>query len=76
MAKGDKATMRACLSFLRQTSDICNGILDVWDLIHVGMSAVRELDPESWVQSFKHVNLNPDERLGFPAWCKRIASFL
>ena len=28
VAKDDKATMRACLSFLRQTSDICNGNLD------------------------------------------------
>ena len=28
VAKDDKATMRACLSFLRQNSDICNGNLD------------------------------------------------
>ena len=76
VAKDDKATMRGCLAFLRQTTDLLRGNVDGWDLIHVGLAAVRELEPSSWVSSFKRVNLNPKERVEFPAWCERIGNFL
>ena len=45
-------------------------------LVRVGLAAVRELEPESWVSSFKRVNLNPHERVAFPVWCERIGGFL
>lgn len=76
VAKDDKSTMRSCLAFLRMSTTVANGYLDGWDLIHVGMAAVRELKSNSWVQSFDRVNLRPSTRVGFPAWCKRIESFL
>ena len=76
VAKDDKTTMRQCLAFLRKSTEIANGYLDGWDLIHVGMAAVRELKSDSWVSSFGRVNLRPSTRVSFPAWCKRIESFL
>ena len=76
VAKDDKGTMRGCLAFLRKTTDLLRSNVDGWDLVHVGLAAVRELEPESWVSSFKRVNLNPHERVAFPAWCKRIGCFL
>ena len=76
VAKDDKSTMRGCLAFLRKTTDLLRNNVDGWDLVHVGLAAVRELEPESWVSSFKRVNLNPHERVAFPAWCERIGGFL
>ena len=68
--------MRACLAYLRASSKITKGVVDGWGLIHVGLAAVRELEPDSWVKSFKRVNLNPHYRVSFADWCVRIESFL
>ena len=68
--------MRGCLAFLKKATDMLSGNLDGWDLIHIGLVAVRGLENSSRVSSFKRVNLNPRERADFPAWCKHIGSFL
>ena len=72
VAKEDKVTMRdglACLHAARL-------VPDAWDLVHIGLAAVRELAPDSWVSSFKRVNLHPKFRVDFPSWCTRISGFL
>ena len=76
MAKDDKTTMRGCLAFLKKSTDMHRGSLGGWDLIHVGLAAVRELESSSWVSSFKRVNIHPGVRTDFPTWFKRIWSFL
>jgi hypothetical protein len=76
VAKDDKVTMRDCLSYLRQTERLSKNIISGWDLVHVGLAAVRELSPSSWVTSFKRVNLHPDHRVCFPEWCNKISHFL
>lgn len=71
--------MRGALAFLRRTSTITKSVslnTDGWTLIHVGLAAVRELEPDSWVKSFKKVNLHPHFRVSFAEWCKRISHFL
>lgn len=68
--------MRACLTYLRQSEKLSKNVIDGWDLIHVGLAAVRELAPKSWTTSFKKVNLHPFHRVTFPEWCVRIAHFL
>lgn len=76
VAKNDKITMRECLRYLRESEKLRKTVIDGWDLIHVGLAAVRELSPKSWVVSFKRVNLHPSHRVSFSEWCDRISGFL
>ena len=76
VAKKDKQTVRWALDTVRQQSSICQGVLDQWQLVHVGLAAVRSVAPEIWIESFKAVNLNPRYRLEFPDWCKKISTDL
>jgi hypothetical protein len=76
VAKKDKICMRSCLGWLRQSEKLSKTIVDGWDLIHVGLSAVRELPARAWIASFMRVNLHPHHRVDFPTWCVRIANFL
>ena len=75
VAKKDKCSMRSSLAFLRSNNKISK-CLDGWDLIHVGLAAVRELSPDAWTRSFIKVNLHPHHSVPFPEWCKRISGFL
>jgi hypothetical protein len=65
VAKDDKVSMRAALSYLRATEKLSKNVIDGWDLIHVASSAVRELPPTAWITSFKRVNLHPESRVPF-----------
>ena len=76
VAKDDKSSMRGSLAFLRKLGSITKGVIDAWQLITVGLAAVRELESDSWVYSFKKVNLHPHHRVSFPEWCKQISHFL
>ena len=76
VAKSDKRSMRSALGFLRSSSKLTRQTIDGWQLIHVGLSCCRELASDTWVHSFKKVNLNPLHRVDFPTWCKRISHFL
>lgn len=37
---------------------------------------VRQLEPKTWIHSFKKVNLHPHHRVSFQDWCERISHFL
>ena len=76
VAKADKRSMRDSLAFLRRTTSITKGVIDGWQLIPVALAACRELEPDTWVHSFKKVNLHPHFRVDFPTWCARISHFL
>ena len=76
VAKSDKRSMRGALGFLRSSSKLTKQTIDGWQLVHVGLACCRELKSDTWVHSFKKVNLNPLHRVDFPAWCKRISHFL
>ena len=76
VAKADKRSMRSSLAFLRSTTQLTKGVVDGWQLVHVALAMVRELAPETWVYSFRKVNLHPHRRVSFEEWCKRIAHFL
>ena len=76
VAKKDKSAMRDALALLREKSDKFNGVVDGWDLIHAALAAVRELPADSWVTSFKRVNLHPKYRTSFVEWCKKIDRYL
>jgi hypothetical protein len=52
------------------------GVVDQWGLIHVGLYAIRETKPETWIQSFKACNLHPVSRLKFGDWCAKIEQYL
>jgi hypothetical protein len=76
VALDDKKSMRQSLAYLRQSNKLIKSTVDGWQLIHVALAAVRELDPDSWVYSFNKVNLKPSTRVSFPDWCTRIAHYL
>jgi hypothetical protein len=76
VAKDDKSTMRECLGYLRESEKLSKSIISGWDLILVGLAAVRELSPTSWVTSFMRVNLHPKFRVPFAEWCVKISSFI
>ena len=68
--------MRDALAFLRSTSTITKAVVDGWQLVLVGLACVRTLEPETWIESFKIVNLHPHHRVPFADWCTRIAHHL
>ena len=76
VAKEDKRHMRSALAFLRATSTLTKAVVDGWQLVLVGLACVRDLKSETWIESFKAVNLHPHHRVPFEDWCKRIAHHL
>ena len=76
VAIDDKKSMRQSLAYLRQSNKLTKGTIDGWQLIHVALAAVRELDPDSWIYSANKVNLKPSTRVPFGEWCTRIAHYL
>ena len=68
--------MRTSLAFPRKASEITKGVVDGWQLVHVGLAMVRELAPDTWIYSFKKANLHPHFRVDFAQWCERIGHFL
>ena len=72
----DKKSMRQALAYLRQSNKLVKGTIDGWQLVHVALSAVRELDKSAWVYSFDKVNLKPSTRVSFSEWIKRISHYI
>ena len=76
VARNDKQEMRHHLDTIRRTTNLIQSGMDQWTLIHVALAAVRLCTPETWVSSFKAVNLHPRFRVSFAEWCARIAPSL
>ena len=76
VATDDKKSMRQSLAYLRQSNKLVKSTIDGWQLIHVALAAVRELDADSWIYSANKVNLKPSTRISFDEWCVRISHYL
>lgn len=76
VARCDKSWIRDAVDILRRSTSLTRGVIDQWQLIHVGLYAVRACSSEVWSASFKAVNLHPKFRLSFAEWCKKIDHFL
>ena len=76
VAKADKRSMRGSLTFLRSSTRLTKNVVDGWQLVHVALAAVRELDAQLWIDSFRKVNLHPHHRVDFAEWCKTIDHYL
>ena len=48
------------------------GHIDQWNLIAILIVTIKSIPGETWVKSFKRVNLHPDFRILFDAWLIRI----
>ena len=68
--------MREAAVCIRAAGSVTKGVLGTWDLVHVGLAAIRLSSPEAWVKSAIKVNLHPFHRVPFVEWCQRIAPFL
>lgn len=77
VARSDKTVQRKNLSYLRELKG-SNEFRDQWDLIHVGLAAVRYTreHPELWINSFILVNLHPRHMLPFEKWCEKLSPFM
>ena len=50
--------------------------IDQYDLVLTGIRIVNATKPETWVVSYRRVNLDPRTRLCFKDWCKKIWHFV
>ena len=76
VAKKDKVQAATSLSFLRKFDFETGTVIDQWHLIHVVLNALKRAKPSTWERSFHACNLDPETRVPFPEWCKKIESFL
>lgn len=76
VARTDKAWIRDGVDILRRSTSLTRGVVDQWQLIHVGLHAVRACTRDAWIMSFKRVNIHPKFRVPFGEWCKKIEHFI
>ena len=75
VAKQDKQVSYESLAMLRK-STYARSYVDQWDLIHVGLYAVRSTSKQCWQNSFDACNLRPSSRIPFLDWCQKIKQHL
>jgi hypothetical protein len=68
VAKDDKKNIR----YLLDTCRIKIKNITQWDLIATCIIALKQVKSESWINSFKKVNLHPDFRIPFSEWLQKI----
>ncbi len=71
VAKADKALIGAALDSARSIR-----VLNQDTVVAACIHALSKVEQNSWVSSFKKVNLHPHFRIDFPSWCKKIDSKL
>jgi hypothetical protein len=74
VAKEDKKLIGDTLDTCRSNHRLA--ILNQGTIVSACIHALRKVKRESWVASFKKVNLHPHHRLDFNCWCKKIDSKL
>ena len=67
VAKKDKTSIRSSLALLRSWTSVTKGVVSSWDLVHIGLAAVRSVKGETWGISFHAVNLRPSTVADAPA---------
>lgn len=78
MAKQDKKNCADTLAKQRfaKRHDPKGKSLNQWDLVIVVIEIVRMTRKNTWICSFRRVNLTPSTRVGFAEWCKKISGFM
>ena len=61
---------------LRGNIYINKGVVCQWEMIHVGLYAMRATLPQTWTKSFHTCNMDPRTSLPFLEWCSRIQHFI
>ena len=74
VAKEDKKVIGTALDLVRSTRKLA--VFNQETLVAVCIHALRNINPTSWVSSFRKVNQHPHHRIDFEAWCKKIESKL
>ena len=69
VAKDDKTHMRAAVDAL---SPALGMKMDQWYLIVIAIHAQNRIKKESWIDSFKKVNMHPHTRVPFNEWIKKL----
>lgn len=74
VAKEDKKVIGRALDLVRSTRKLA--VFKQETLVAVCIHALGNINPTSWVSSFRKVNQHPHHRIDFEAWCKKIESKL
>ena len=64
------------LETLRGAKRLTKGVADQYGLVHTGLIFVAKTKAKIWTNSFVDCELDPQNRLSFPYWCKKIESVL
>lgn len=75
----DQAVAKADKAYLHQFLDLAHpkiGIMSQWQVIAVCLMAFKKVKPDTWISSFRHVNLHPCFRRSFHDWCEEIKDAL
>ena len=68
-ANDDKTHMRTALNMLNTVLGQC---MDQWYLIAIDINAQNCIKKESWIDSFKKVNIHPHTRSTFDIWLRKL----
>ena len=69
VAKYDKTHMHAALNML---NPVLSQSMDQWYLIDIATNAHNFIKKESWIESFKKVNIHPHTRSTFDVWIRKL----
>jgi hypothetical protein len=69
VAKADKLMIRSLLDNVRPS---LKRVLTQFELIAICLHALKDTKADSWISSFKKVNMHPDYRISFREWLPRV----
>jgi hypothetical protein len=76
VAKADKRHIRELHERLKSSRTGRSLVTNQFEATGVCLVALRKVTPEDWIRSFDKVNLNPNTRVNFLTWTKRIDAIL
>ena len=74
-AKLYKETSTEFLAMMCGATHVIRGVVDQWDIVHIGLIAIRATKRQTWTSSFDACNLDPRTRRTFEEWCKKTKNF-
>ena len=76
VAKSDKETKTEFLAMMHHATHFTRVVVDQWDLVNIGLSAIITTKQQTWTSSFDACNLDPRTPHKFYEWCKNIKKVL
>ena len=61
---------------MRPETHVIRGVVDQWDMVHIGLSAMRATKQQTWTRSFDACKLYPRTCHTFKEWCNNIKNVL